>query len=362
MRENSGWPSRDCFTARNQDIVDFLVVEVAQRPLDQRAFLVDQSRRLRLQRHVAHRLPHPDQVFEVALDFGFCARCARGAQDDAHALGHIEVLNDFFQPRAVLGGSDLAADAAAAGGIGHQHRIAAGEREVGGQRRALAAALFLDDLHQHDLAAFDDFLNLVLAARAEGAFRHFLHHIVATDGFDDLFLGLIALVIFVKFFAVSRRMRFIGWSGLGFMGIGGMCSVFGGDFVPIGLAVGMMVFVRVVLVFAFLGSFLQRLGNIGDSGYGLGRRRFGDMLVALGLHVVIMMMVVIMRMLVVVMIVMMRRFIVMAGSLVVMGAIMSVFSVMFVGVRVKWWQPLCRRLGTRLDDLALNPLAMAAPA
>ena len=55
-------------------------------------------------------------------------------------------------------------------GVGHQHRIAAGERQIGGQRRALVAALFLDDLHQQDLAALDDFLDLVLAARwARGA-------------------------------------------------------------------------------------------------------------------------------------------------------------------------------------------------
>ncbi len=63
---------------------------------------------------------------------------------------------------------DLARDAAATAGVRHQHAIAAGEREIGRQRRAFVAALFLHHLHQHDLAAADDFLDLV-AARQDAA-------------------------------------------------------------------------------------------------------------------------------------------------------------------------------------------------
>ena len=66
---------------------------------------------------------------------------------------------------------DLAADAAAARGVGHQHRIAAGEREIGGERRALGAALLLDDLHQHHLPALDHLLNLVLPPHAAACAR-----------------------------------------------------------------------------------------------------------------------------------------------------------------------------------------------
>ena len=50
-------------------------------------------------------------------------------------------------------------------GIGHQHAIAAGEAEIGGERRALVAALLLDHLHQQHLAALDDVLDLVAAAQ-----------------------------------------------------------------------------------------------------------------------------------------------------------------------------------------------------
>ncbi len=64
-------------------------------------------------------------------------------------------------------------------GVGHQHRIAAGERQVGGQRRALVAALLLDDLDQQDLAALDDFLDLVVAARARRPVGDILQRVAA---------------------------------------------------------------------------------------------------------------------------------------------------------------------------------------
>ena len=83
--------------AGDQDLVDVLVVEVADRALDQRAFLVDQRRRGRFQREVAHRLPQPQQIFEVALDLGLGAARAGGAQDHAHALRHFEFLRDVLQ-------------------------------------------------------------------------------------------------------------------------------------------------------------------------------------------------------------------------------------------------------------------------
>ncbi len=50
-------------------------------------------------------------------------------------------------------------------GVRHQHAIAAGQRQIGGQRRALVAALFLDDLDEEHLAALDDILDLVAATK-----------------------------------------------------------------------------------------------------------------------------------------------------------------------------------------------------
>src|SRR3546814_13695769 len=61
-------------------------------------------------------------------------------------------------------------DPAAVRRVEHQHAITAREAEIGGQRRTLVAALFLDDLHQQHLPPADDILNLVAAAQREAAF------------------------------------------------------------------------------------------------------------------------------------------------------------------------------------------------
>jgi hypothetical protein len=149
------------------------LVEVADRALGERAFLVHQRRRGRFEREVADLLPDPQQVFEIAFHFGLGAGGAGGAQDDAHSLRNLELLGDLAQLLAVVGAGDLAADAAAAGGVGHQHAIAAGQREIGRQRCALGAALLLDHLHQHDLPALDHLLDLV-CRRSLACARDFL--------------------------------------------------------------------------------------------------------------------------------------------------------------------------------------------
>src|SRR5260370_4959411 len=251
--------------AGDLDFVDFLVVEVAQRSLDQRAFLVDQRRRLRLKRHVPHGFPHADQILEVALDFGLGARCARGAQNNAHSLGHVEVLHHFLQPRAILCRGDLAADAAAARGVGHQYRIATGQRQVSRQRGALVAAFFLDHLHQHHLAALDDFLDLVLPARTAGALAHLLHDVAAANGFNDFLRGLSALVVIIM---VPVAMR--GGSLFGVIRRGGLATgmltaaVFG-----LRRVVGMGgVFARVLLVGMLIMGVLFGRRRIWSSGGG----------------------------------------------------------------------------------------------
>ena len=48
----------------------------------------------------------------------------------------------------------------------HQHQVSAGNADVGGKRRPLGADPFLDDLHQHFVAAAEDILDRRLDARA----------------------------------------------------------------------------------------------------------------------------------------------------------------------------------------------------
>ena len=194
--------------AGDDDLVDVLAVEIADRALGERAFLVHQRRRGGLEREIAHQLPLPQQVFEVALDLLLGAGGAGGAQDHAHSLRNLELLGDLAELLAVVGAGDLAADAAAARGVGHQHAVTAGERQVRGQRRALGAALFLDHLHQHHLPALDDLLDLVLAAVARRAVQHLFHGVGAADGLDDLFL----------FFGAARSLA-VGVVGMGVLGV-----------------------------------------------------------------------------------------------------------------------------------------------
>ncbi len=101
----------------------------------------------------------------------------------------------FRRPRSSATG-DLARNAATARSVRHQNRIAAGERQVGRQRRAFGAALFLDDLNQHHLPALDDFLDFVLAPEARHPLLHFFKRVSATDGFDGfVFVVLIAVAV-----------------------------------------------------------------------------------------------------------------------------------------------------------------------
>jgi hypothetical protein len=51
------------------------------------------------------------------------------------------------------------------------------------------------NLHQHHLAALDDFLNLVMTSGAVLAFRHFLERVAGTDRLDRVFLSLLTLVL-----------------------------------------------------------------------------------------------------------------------------------------------------------------------
>jgi hypothetical protein len=118
-------------------------------------------------------------------------------------LRHFQFLHQVLQPLAVGGRGDLAADPAAAGGVRHQDAIAAGQRQIGGQRRALGAALFLDHLHQHDLPALDDFLDLVAAGDpAMAASGLVAHHVIVVR-------------VFVLILVVDRtRMMVVAFLGL----------------------------------------------------------------------------------------------------------------------------------------------------
>ncbi|VUD75058.1 hypothetical protein MET9862_05698 [Methylobacterium symbioticum] len=230
--------------ARDQHLLQVLVVEVADGALDQRALLVDQRRRHRGERQLTHRFPQAHQVLEVALDLGLGAHGAGRAQDDAHPLRHVEVGHHLLEALAVGRRGDLARDAAAPAGIGHQHRVAPGERQVGGQRRALGAALLLHHLHEDDLAALDHLLDLVVAARAARALGDLGQRVAVAADLGDATLGILAVLGLLAVLVVRILIL-----------------------VLVGLVVGILVLVLVRLL--ILGG-LVRSGGLGDG------QRLGD--------------------------------------------------------------------------------------
>ena len=136
----------------DQDLADVGAHVVAQRADDQPRFLVDQERRGLLQRGFGDRLPHAEQIIEIPLQLFGVAADAGGADDHAHFVGDGQHVHRRFQRGAVVA-FDPARNAAGGRRVGHQHHVAAGQRDERGQGCALVAALFLVDLD-------DDFLTL----------------------------------------------------------------------------------------------------------------------------------------------------------------------------------------------------------
>jgi len=188
----------EAFDSLDLDAVEILVEHVAHGTADQVFFLIDDRGGIGLQGRLTDHFPQAQQIFIVTLDLGLGAFGTGGADDQPHALGHMQGGRGGLQAFPVGDLGDLARNAAALAGVGHQHAVAAGQRQPGGQGRALAAALVLDDLHQHDLAAFDDVLDLVAAHQA---------------ALEPLFLGhaafgLVIALAGVLVVVVVFRMRF----------------------------------------------------------------------------------------------------------------------------------------------------------
>ena len=131
----------------------------------QARFLVDQERAgLRLGRAV-DRLPELQQVVQVPLQLFERATDARGPGNHAHAVRYLELGDGVAQLVAVLA-LDPARDAATARIVRHQHQVAAGKRDVGGQRGAFVTALVLVNLDDQLLPVLELILDAALAAFA----------------------------------------------------------------------------------------------------------------------------------------------------------------------------------------------------
>ena len=140
------------------DRVDLRVEDVADRPDDHVRFLIDRRRCLGLLDAAEDDLPEPQQVGEVAGQLALGSLESRGPDDEAQALGGIELVHDLAELAALAFVDDLARDADAVEAR-HEHEVSAGDADVGRQGRPLGADALLDDLDQHLVAAAEDLLD-----------------------------------------------------------------------------------------------------------------------------------------------------------------------------------------------------------
>ena len=138
----------------DQHLVHVVPQVVADSADDDVALLVQQYRCLGIFAGPGDGLPQLQQVVQVPLQLFAGAAHGGGAGDHAHAVGDFQGGQGLAQLAALVA-LDAAGDAAGPRVVGHQHDVAAGQADKGGQGRALVAALFLVDLDD-DLGAFLD--------------------------------------------------------------------------------------------------------------------------------------------------------------------------------------------------------------
>jgi hypothetical protein len=129
-------------------LVDLIGEKIAGGALDQSRLPEHADRRRVRVAGFLDVAPLFEQHREVAHEVPQAGALGDGAHDDAHALGHGELLHDLAQAGPFLGVLDLARDSELLG-VGHQHEVAARQRDVGGDPRSLVADRALGHL-DHD--------------------------------------------------------------------------------------------------------------------------------------------------------------------------------------------------------------------
>ena len=142
----------------------------------QARFLIDQEGARGRSRRRLDGAPQLHHVAEVPLELFLGATQPGRTRNQAHAGRQFEPVHDLAQFLALLT-FNTTRHTAAARVIGHQNKIAPGQRNIGCECRTLVAALFLFDLNEQLLAFGDRILDTGfrgLNARLEIGFRDFL--------------------------------------------------------------------------------------------------------------------------------------------------------------------------------------------
>ena len=101
------------------------------------------------------------QLFGVAAEAG-------GTHDQAHVVGHLQMVERFLDVLPILA-LDAARNTAGIRAVRHQHHVAAGETDERGQRSTFVAAFFLFDLDNDVLAFFQQLANASLVRAGAGS-------------------------------------------------------------------------------------------------------------------------------------------------------------------------------------------------
>ena len=157
----------------DQDFADVLAQVIADRADDDVGFLVHQEGRFTGFRRLGDRAPQLEQVVEVPLQFLGAAAQAGGAHDHAHFVGDVQAAQGFLELLALLA-LDAAGNAAGARVVGHQHQVAAGQADKGGERGAFVTALLFVHLNDDFLTFLDHILDIDAALDVLGVFLEVL--------------------------------------------------------------------------------------------------------------------------------------------------------------------------------------------
>ena len=100
-----------------------------------------------------NRSPKLQKIIKIPLQlFGFTAD-ARGAHDNAHAVGHFKSGENFLQFIAIFA-LDAARNTAGTGILRHGNQESSRQADIAGQGRSLVAAFLLLDLDDDFLVYF----------------------------------------------------------------------------------------------------------------------------------------------------------------------------------------------------------------
>jgi hypothetical protein len=244
-----------------------------------------------------------------------------------------------------------------------------------------------------------------LAARPEGALRHFLQHVVAADGFDDLFLRLFGVVLVIVLVAMRDGAVFVLRNDGDFAALllgNGFAFCRYGVMTPRLIMIMMVMMFIVVMVVLGMGELIvlmlvpMRCGDqgrgrlFGDDGRRLGRlaghnrrrlslvsRRSMIVVVAIVVMMIMIVVIIIMGMLVLMMIIVIFvmgmvliavvRLAEAVGVLALIGMslgrmrLMALKLVALMAFELVTFMVIGPRCG-RADDLALHPLSATAAA